>query len=126
MHVPHMQAEDANGLQKALADKVGNFQIVEGEAGPGRLENLVELAPFLKVRAGAACRAAGKTRTDVNIDDARVELFGLRCARMPVLPVLHRSLSMAWTPCMLQEVTVGMPILSTALAALCPAGCRCR
>ena len=43
-------AEDANGLQKALADKVGNFQIVEGDAGPGRLENLVELAPFLKVR----------------------------------------------------------------------------
>ena len=86
-HAPRAQAEDANGLQKALAGKVRNFQIVEGEAGPGRLENLVELAPFLRVRAGAACRAAGRARTDVDIDDARVELFGLRCARMGVLSV---------------------------------------
>jgi hypothetical protein len=74
------QAEDANPLQKALADKVGNFQIVEAGVGPGRLENLVELAPFLKVRAGAACSAKGKGRTSVAIDDARIELFGARCA----------------------------------------------
>ena len=83
----HAQAEDANGLQKALANKVRNFQIVEDKAGPSRLENLVELAPFLKVRAGAACKAASRTRTNVDIDDARIELFGLRC--MPLLSDLQ-------------------------------------
>ena len=60
---------------------MGNYQIVEAEAGSGRLENLVDLAPFLKVRAGAACSAEGKARTSVDIDDARVELFGARCSK---------------------------------------------
>lgn len=72
------QASDANPLQKALANRVGNYQIVEDEAGPGRLQNLVELGPFLRVRAIADCAAAGSSRTSVDITEARVELFGAR------------------------------------------------
>lgn len=79
------QAKDANPLQKALANRVGNYQLLEDEAGPGALQNVVELAPFLKVRAGAACEAdstaSGRDRTTVSINYARVELFNLRRAR---------------------------------------------
>lgn len=78
------QAKDANPLQKLLANKVGNYQLLEDEAGPGALQNVVELAPFLKVRAGAACEAdaaaSALDRTTVNINYARVELFNIRRA----------------------------------------------
>ncbi|KAK9909156.1 hypothetical protein WJX75_007953 [Coccomyxa subellipsoidea] len=76
------QAKDANPLQKLLANKVGNYQLLEDEAGPGALQNVVELAPFLKVRAGAACEAdaaaSARDRTTVTINYARVELFNIR------------------------------------------------
>ncbi len=52
-----------------------NYQIVYDD---GRLENLVELAPWLRVRAGAACGPEGPARTGVDIDDVRVELGPLR------------------------------------------------
>ncbi|CAL8460873.1 g404 [Coccomyxa elongata] len=76
------QAKDANPLQKALANKVGNYQLLEDEAGPGALQNVVELTPFLKVRAGAECEpdrtASGLDRTTVRIKYARVEVFNIR------------------------------------------------
>jgi hypothetical protein len=75
-----VQADDANPLQRALANRVANYQIVEDEAGPDRLENLVELSPILRVRATAQCGADGGDRTSVNITDARIELFGARSA----------------------------------------------
>lgn len=79
-----VQAKDANGLQKALANRIGNYQVVEDEAGPGQLQNVVDLAPFLRVRAIAGCeadrKAPARDKTLVNITEARVELFGLRCA----------------------------------------------
>ena len=81
---PSVQAKDANGLQKALANSIGNYQVVEGDAGPGQLQNVVEVAPFLKVRAIAGCQADSKApardKTLVNITEARVELFGIRRA----------------------------------------------
>ena len=77
-----MQAKDANGLQKALANSIGNYQVVEGDAGPGQLQNVVDVAPFLKVRAIAGCeadkKAPARDKTLVNISEARVELFGIR------------------------------------------------
>ncbi len=84
-----MQAKDANPLQKLLANKVGNYQLLEDEAGPGALQNVVELAPFLKVRAGATCEAdqtaSGRDRTTVTINYARVEIFNARQAVHPLL-----------------------------------------
>ena len=78
-----MQAKDANGLQKALANSIGNYQVVEGDAGPGQLQNVVDVAPFLKVRAIAGCeadkKAPARDKTLVNITEARIELFGIRC-----------------------------------------------
>lgn len=78
-----MQAKDANGLQKALANSIGNYQVVEGDTGPGQLQNVVDVAPFLKVRAIAGCeadkKAPARDRTLVNITEAWVELFGIRC-----------------------------------------------
>ena len=77
-----MQAKDANGLQKALANSIGNYQVVEGDAGPGQLQNVVDVAPFLKVRAIAGCeadrKAPARDKTLVIITEARVELFGIR------------------------------------------------
>jgi len=77
------QAKDANGLQKALANSIGNYQLLEGEAGPGQLQNVVDVTPFLKVRAIASCEAdktaPARDKTLVNIQEARIELFGLRC-----------------------------------------------
>ena len=76
------QAKDANGLQKALANSIGNYQVVEDAAGPGQLQNVVDVAPFLKVRAVAGCmpdkKAPARDRTLVSITEARVELFGIR------------------------------------------------
>lgn len=76
------QAKDANPLQKALANKMGNYQLLEDEAGPGALQNVVEVAPFLKVRAGAECEpdrtASGLDRTTVRINYACVEVFDIR------------------------------------------------
>ena len=57
--------------------------MVEDAAGPGQLQNVVDIAPFLKVRAIASCmpdkKAHARDKTLVNITEARVELFGLRC-----------------------------------------------
>jgi hypothetical protein len=73
------QAKDANPLQKALANNVRNYQIVGGEAGVGRLENLVELIPgLLWVRAAATCRPRNATVTDVDIEDVFLEVGPFR------------------------------------------------
>lgn len=78
----YWQAEDANPLQKALANKVGNYQLLEGEAGPGVLENVVDLGPLLRVRAVASCKAdntaRGGDRTSVTISSAFVEVYKAR------------------------------------------------
>lgn len=61
---------------------MGNYQLLEDEAGPGALQNVVELTPFLKVRAGAECEpdqtASNLDRTTVRINYARVEVFNIR------------------------------------------------
>ncbi len=62
--------------EKALADKVDNFQILRPD---GRLENLVCLAPGVRVRACASCAAEpGATRTSVDIDQVLLELGPLK------------------------------------------------
>ncbi|EFN58006.1 hypothetical protein CHLNCDRAFT_142183 [Chlorella variabilis] len=71
------QGETANPLQKALASQVENFQIVDLESS--RLENLVCLAPGVRVRACAACGPEkGNTRTFVDIDEVVLELGPLK------------------------------------------------
>ncbi len=51
--------------------QVENFQIVDVEGG--RLENVVCLAPGIRVRAGAACGPEmGNRRTFVNIDEVGI------------------------------------------------------
>ena len=65
------QGEGANPLQKRLAGSTRNYQLIYDS---GRLENLVELLPWLRVRAGAACEPEGPARTGVVIDDVRLEL----------------------------------------------------
>ena len=76
------QAKDANGLQKALANSIGNYQVVEDAAGLGQLQNVVDVAPFLKVRGIEGFmpdkKAPAMDRTLVNITEARIELFGIR------------------------------------------------
>lgn len=80
------QAENANPLQKRLANSVRNYQIVGGEAGEGRLENLVELVPgLLRVRAIASCRPRSADITDVDIENVVFELG-------PIRSVLHSLL----------------------------------
>jgi len=62
-----VQAENANFLQKTLADKVQNFQILfTDEEGRSRVENLVDFGP-LKIRAEAFCKPASADRTKVDI-----------------------------------------------------------
>jgi hypothetical protein len=74
------QAADANPLQRLAGRGARSFQVVGGPAGPGRLENRLELAPGLRARAAAACAPQGRRRTSVAIDDVCLELLGLRCA----------------------------------------------
>ena len=44
------QGEDANPLQKRLAGVVENYQVIGGDLGPGRLQNVVNLLPGVTVR----------------------------------------------------------------------------
>lgn len=70
------QGETANPLQKALANQVENFQIIRPS---GRLENLVCLAPGVRVRACADCSPEPSgTRTTVDIDEVLLELGPLK------------------------------------------------
>ena len=78
-----LQGETANPLQKRLAGKVENYQVVGDIAGPGRLENIVMLLPGVTVRACAACQPASATRTAVVIDDVRIELGPFKCEPWP-------------------------------------------
>jgi hypothetical protein len=70
------QGATANPLQKALAGQVENFQLISPD---GRLDNLVCLAPGVRVRACAACSPeAGGQRSRVDIDSVVLELGPLR------------------------------------------------
>ncbi|KAK9846661.1 hypothetical protein WJX81_008660 [Elliptochloris bilobata] len=73
-----VQAPNANALQRLAGRGARSFQVVGGAAGPGRLENRLELLPGLRVRASAACSPQGRRRTRVAIDGVFLELFGLR------------------------------------------------
>lgn len=73
-----MQAGNANYLQKALAGKARNYQIIEEDAGKVRVENVVQLGPLLAIKAGGTCSAQGASRTLVRLDDIRAELGPLR------------------------------------------------
>lgn len=107
-----VQAKDANGLQKALANSIGNYQVVEGDAGPGQLQNVVDVAPFLKVRAIAGCEAdksaPARDKTLVNITEARVELFGIRCVPSDTGPggVHLRFPILCPSDCSLHDITL--------------------
>lgn len=77
----YIQAQDANYLQKALAGKVNNFQVIsQDEGGQGQVLNLVQLGPLLSIQAGGSCRPEGATRTRVKLDDIRAQLGPLRYA----------------------------------------------
>ena len=75
----HLQAQNANYLQKALAGKVNNFQIIsQDEAGQGQVMNLVQLGPLLTIQAGGSCQPKGPSRTSVQLDDIQAKLGPLR------------------------------------------------
>lgn len=74
-HTPTLQGATANPLQKTLASNVKNWQVVYPT---GRLDNLVEFAPWLRVRARAAAAPEGPARTGVVIEEVRVELGPLK------------------------------------------------
>jgi PAP_fibrillin len=69
------QDASANPLQRALAGKVRNWQIITED---GRLENRVQLAPGVTVRALASCGADAPARTGVTIEKVVVEVGPLR------------------------------------------------
>ena len=74
-----VQAQNANYLQKALAGKVNNFQIIsQDEAGQGQVMNLVQLGPLLSIQAGGSCKPQGASRTMVSLDDIQAQLGPLR------------------------------------------------
>lgn len=66
------QGKRANPLQKALADKVGNWQIISGDGS--ELENRVALLPQVTVRAMAVCEPDSITRTGVDIEKVLLEI----------------------------------------------------
>ena len=84
-----MQAGNANYLQKALAGKARNFQIIEEDAGEVRVENVVQLGPLLAIKAGGTCSAQGASRTLVRLDDIRAELGPLRFGVVFFCPLLQ-------------------------------------
>lgn len=69
------QAVDANWLQKSTA-RFPSWQIVEAETG--RLQNVVEFLPGLRVRALARSEASSKQKRDVNIEGAALEFGSVR------------------------------------------------
>lgn len=75
------QGEKANALQKALAKKVGNWQIIS--EGGAKLENRVELLPGVRVKALASTAADSSTRTMVKIEGTVLEIGALRLS-LPV------------------------------------------
>lgn len=83
------QAGNANYLQKALAGKARNFQIIEEDAGEVRVENVVQLGPLLAIKAGGNCSAQGASRTLVRLDDIRAELGPLRFGVVFFCPLLQ-------------------------------------
>lgn len=83
-----MQAGNANYLQKALANQAGNFQVIEEDAGQVRVENVVQLGPFLAIKAGGSCTPQGANRTLVQLDDIRAELGPFRFA-INTVRILH-------------------------------------
>ena len=88
------QAPDAAPLQRALAGRVSNWQVIggggegagEGKRGGGEaaaataattpLENVVRLLPGLDVVATATCRPASNDRTLVDIDGLELRALG--------------------------------------------------
>lgn len=77
------QGKTANRFQKALAGQVENFQIITED---GRLDNLVCLAPGVRVRASASCSPEeADTRTRVDIDGVTLELGSLKLP-LPIKP----------------------------------------
>lgn len=69
------QAVDANWLQKSTSC-FPSWQIVEAETG--RLQNVVEFLPGLRVRALARSEASSKQKRDVNIEGAALEFGSVR------------------------------------------------
>ncbi|KAH7366557.1 hypothetical protein KP509_18G084800 [Ceratopteris richardii] len=68
------QGADANWLQKSTIG-FPNWQIVEAETG--RLQNVVQFFPGLKLRARARSQATSLQRRDVNIEGASLEVGSL-------------------------------------------------
>jgi hypothetical protein len=73
------QGETANPLQRLLAGRVRNFQIITDD---GELENRVELPLGARVRAIARCEPDGPSRTGVEISKVIFELGPLQ-AELP-------------------------------------------
>lgn len=69
------QGGRANPLQKLLARRVLNWQIVGAD---GELENRVQLAPGVNVRALASCEPDSNTRTGVDIEKVVLEAGPLK------------------------------------------------
>ncbi|KAJ7298620.1 hypothetical protein O6H91_Y525400 [Diphasiastrum complanatum] len=68
------QAEDANWLQK-LTSGLPSWQVVASDTG--KLENLVEIFPGLRLKAKAISEESSKIRRDVTIKGAELELGSL-------------------------------------------------
>jgi hypothetical protein len=70
------QGAGANPFQRLLAGQVANFQIISEDGSA--LENRVELAPGVRVRALAAAEADSASRTGVDIEQVVLEAGPLR------------------------------------------------
>ena len=75
-----MQAANANYLQKSLAGRAKNFQIIEEDDGEVKVENVVQLGPLLAIKVGGSCSPGGANRTLVKLNDIRAELGPIRSA----------------------------------------------
>eukprot|EP00898_Chlorokybus_atmophyticus_P001058 jgi/Chlat1/1953/Chrsp157S02260 len=68
------QGKNANRLQKLVSNASKNYQVIDDEAGDGRLLNIAEVAGGIAVVAEASYSVSSSNRVDVEIDTVRIKL----------------------------------------------------
>eukprot|EP01025_Chloroclados_australasicus_P031801 TRINITY_DN3218_c0_g1_i5.p3 TRINITY_DN3218_c0_g1~~TRINITY_DN3218_c0_g1_i5.p3 ORF type:complete len:164 (-),score=5.87 TRINITY_DN3218_c0_g1_i5:210-701(-) len=71
------QSDSANPLQRAFSNQVNNFQLVEGKIGRGKVQNLVQILPFLSLRLDADCKYVSESRLELTLNFIQFEVFGI-------------------------------------------------
>eukprot|EP01023_Acetabularia_acetabulum_P042093 TRINITY_DN4131_c1_g1_i3.p1 TRINITY_DN4131_c1_g1~~TRINITY_DN4131_c1_g1_i3.p1 ORF type:complete len:170 (+),score=31.21 TRINITY_DN4131_c1_g1_i3:142-651(+) len=70
------QAKDANWLQQTLANQLNNFQIVDGPAGEGKVQNVVEILGAFKIILDLNSYYASQNRLQLKFNQLSLEVFG--------------------------------------------------